>query len=236
MTKLLATVWSPCEVKDAVDGGADIIDVKDPSKGSLGTPSLEVLAGVLELKPSGREVSVAIGDHKIYDPHAPYTAYAASSLGVDYVKVGLETNSYSEALRIASEVVRAASRGGSASVVLVGYADYKLINSIEPLSIIDLASEAGAEYVMIDTRLKNGVDTIKHLGLSYLRGFVEKAREAGVKTAVAGGLRIEHAEILAKLGFDVVGFRTALCVGGRLGRLSRELVSRAKKLVSLHSY
>ena len=232
MVKLLATIWDPSEVEDAVEGGADIIDVKDPSRGSLGTPEFSVLHRVLGEKPRGREVSVALGDHRVYNPLIPYSVYTASALGADYVKIGLETGSFSEALRIAREAVNAAARAGYARVVLVGYADYKLVGSIEPMLVVRVAVEAGADYAMIDTRVKNGVDTIRHLGISYLEEFVKEAHSSGVKTAVAGSLRIEHADRLASIGFDVIGFRTALCVGGRLGRLSRELVRRAKTIIS----
>jgi len=39
--------------------------------------------------------------------------------------------------------------------VVVGYADYSKIGSVEPPKIVDVAKTVGADGVMIDTRIKN---------------------------------------------------------------------------------
>jgi len=41
--QLLVSVANPTEACDAVDGGADIVDAKDPSTGALGAVALDRL-------------------------------------------------------------------------------------------------------------------------------------------------------------------------------------------------
>ena len=48
MTRLLVSVRSAEEAADAVSAGADLIDVKEPSAGSLGAATPEVVAAVME--------------------------------------------------------------------------------------------------------------------------------------------------------------------------------------------
>ncbi len=73
----------------ALAGGADIIDVKDPSQGPLGAPSPRVLSEVVAEVGGAVPVSVALGDL----PNLPHTAALAARgavlSGADYVKVGL---------------------------------------------------------------------------------------------------------------------------------------------------
>ena len=46
MTQLLVSVRNVDEAISAVEGGADIIDVKDPDRGSLGSAAPEVILAV----------------------------------------------------------------------------------------------------------------------------------------------------------------------------------------------
>ena len=153
--KLLVSVKSANEVYEAVAGGADIIDVKDPSTSSLGLPRIGVVKSVVRALNGSKEVSVAIGDIRFYRPEIGYVVETLDSYA-DYVKVGYALNSFEEAEKIASEVVENATR---TKIVFVGYADYKKHGFLEPMQIIDLASKYNVYGVMIDTFEKNGLST-----------------------------------------------------------------------------
>ena len=60
--QLLVSVRSAAEVEGALRGGADIIDAKEPDRGSLGPVSPSTLAAILGLVPRQYPVSVALGD------------------------------------------------------------------------------------------------------------------------------------------------------------------------------
>ena len=49
--QLLVSVSNPTEARRAVDGGADVIDAKDPLNGALGAVSLDTLRQVVSDEP-----------------------------------------------------------------------------------------------------------------------------------------------------------------------------------------
>jgi len=232
VVKLLITVWFPDEVEDAVAGGADVVDVKDPSVGSLGLPNLGVVAEVVERVRGVREVSVAIGDVRCPGRYLEYVAYAVARLGVSYVKVGLEVPSVDLGTEVVTQVVEGLRYcSEKPKLVIVGYADYVRVNSLPPMKVLEVAYKVSADGIMVDTRIKDGTTTFDYLTSEYLKCLVAKAKDYGLFTAVAGSLKKEHIHRCVELGFDVIGFRSAACERGRLGRVSRKLVEELKSEV-----
>src|SRR5687768_1630805 len=60
--RLLVSVRSAEEVAAALAGGADIIDAKEPARGSLGPVTPAVLAAIAACTPASVPLSVALGD------------------------------------------------------------------------------------------------------------------------------------------------------------------------------
>lgn len=233
--KLLISIWTVDEVPEVIDSDADIIDVKDPSTGSLGLPSLNVVLSVVNSVRNYKEISVAIGDVRDYSHTLSYIAYTLSLLNVNYIKIGIEMNDYDKAVYTVSQIRRTIAYCNSKTdIVLVSYADWKSIGTLEPLKVIDLAKVTKVQGVMIDTRIKNGKSTFDHIPLRYLEEFVLNANRSGLYTAIAGGLRIEHIPTCVSLGFNVIGVRTAACSGNRLGRVSREAINALKMAIEKH--
>lgn len=227
--KLLISIWYPSEVPSALRGGADIIDVKNPSRGSLGAPSFKVVREVTEKFRGIRELSAAVGDVTCCPEMAALAAYALSKLGLDYVKIGLQVSDEGEGLEIVREVVETV--GSLSKVIVVGYADYGRAKALPPLKVVEVAYRGDAYGVMIDTRIKDGLTSLDILPMNYIREFVEKAKETNLLKAFAGGLRKEHLAKILNLGFDIIGFRTAACESGRLGRISENKVRELKQII-----
>ena len=61
-TKLLISVRSAEEARIALHAGADIIDVKEPTRGSLGRSSLETIHEIAEIIANQAPLSVALGE------------------------------------------------------------------------------------------------------------------------------------------------------------------------------
>ncbi|MEM1671909.1 MAG: (5-formylfuran-3-yl)methyl phosphate synthase [Archaeoglobaceae archaeon] len=222
------------EAIEAIEGGADIIDVKNPAEGSLGANFPWVISEVAKLaKKHGKEVSATTGDMPYKPGTASLAALGAAVAGADYVKVGLYgIKNEVEAKDVIMAVVRAVkSYDQSKKVVIAGYGDYYRIGAISPLKLPHIASECGADVVMVDTAIKDGSSIFDHMSFESLQEFVSLAKENGLQCALAGNLGWGHLESLRRLSPDIIGVRTIVCENGRNSHVKRELVRKLKMLV-----
>lgn len=220
------------EAIESIEGGADIIDVKNPAEGSLGANYPWVISRIADIaKQRGREVSAAIGDLDFKPGTASLAAYAAASCGADYVKVGLYgVRSKEQAVKLVKAVVKAVEKFNT-KVVAAAYADFKRINSISPLELAEVAVSAKAHGIMVDTAIKDGSKLLDHMDVEELRAFVESAHSAGLFCALAGSIKLEDVPVIKKLKADIIGVRTAVCENGRNSRIKRELVAKLVEVV-----
>jgi uncharacterized protein (UPF0264 family) len=223
------------EALEAIEGGADIIDVKNPAEGSLGANFPWVIREVAKLAKSfGKQVSATTGDMPFKPGTASLAALGAAMAGADYIKVGLYgVRNESEAQEMIKAVVRAVKDFDSEKkVVIAGYGDFYRINAINPLKLPAIASSCGADVVMVDTAIKDGTSIFDHLRFENLYSFVSMAKEHGLLCAVAGNLKWNHLDSLKKLSPDIIGVRSVVCEAGRDSKIRRELVKKLKELVS----
>lgn len=88
MAQLLVSVRSAAEARAALDGGAALVDVKEPSRGSLGRAEATVWAEVAAACGSNVAVSFALGE---VDEHADGDPVPAVPPGAALVKLGLRS-------------------------------------------------------------------------------------------------------------------------------------------------
>ena len=226
--KLLISSTDEKEAVEAIEGGADIIDVKNPKEGSLGASFPWVIKRIREATPKNIEVSCALGDIQNLPGTTSLAALGAATTGVDYIKVGLfGQRTMDEAVCLTQAVTKAVrDYNPSIKVVATGFADAERIGSLDPLLVPQIAYEAKAHFAMIDTAIKDGRNLLSFLAVNQLKGFVDDAHDYGLETALAGSLRKEDLLIIYALGTDIVGFRGAACTcGDRVkGRVTRENV------------
>jgi uncharacterized protein (UPF0264 family) len=227
--RLLVSVRSAAEVAAAARGGADIVDAKEPALGSLGAVSLPVLRAIAEALPAEIPLSVALGDP------ADLRTAAEAVTALDalprprrevYVKLGLAGVHDPDRARalIGSAVAVAVGATARPRVVVVAYADHEQAGVPAPEAVAQLAAEAGAYGVLIDTYSKGGGDLLSWLDLAALRAWAADARARGLLVALAGSLSGETLGRLAGVPADVVGVRGAACEGGRGGWVSEARV------------
>ncbi len=225
MTRLLASVTSLGEAAVALEGGADLIDLKDPATGALGALSEDKIAAVVRYIAGRCPVSATIGDDVI-DPDAVGEAVArTAALGVDFVKVGFFPGADGRAL--ARGLTGEAAKG--TRIVAVLFAD------LDPdFTLIDTLGASGFAGAMLDTARKNGGSLRRCLADARLGHFVTLARSRGLLSGLAGSLAEGDIAPLIALGPDYLGFRTALCRrgerdgaldAGRLGAVSAAVVT-----------
>src|SRR4051794_10666436 len=88
MIGLLVSVRSAAEAVEALAGGADIIDVKEPSRGSLGRADDAVAAEVLAEVDGRRPVSAALGELADWNESLPrgcaFVKWGLANVGKDW--------------------------------------------------------------------------------------------------------------------------------------------------------
>ncbi|MCW4045655.1 MAG: hypothetical protein NWE94_09090 [Candidatus Bathyarchaeota archaeon] len=226
--KLLISPADEKEALEAIAGGAEIIDVKNPKEGSLGASFPWVIRRIRELAPPSIEVSCAIGDAPNLPCAVSLAALGAATTGVDYIKIGLYgVRTKEEAIYLMRNVTKSVKNyNSSIKVVAAGYADAARVGSINPLLVPVIAHLSGADVAMIDTAVKDGENLFAYLTVNQLQGFVNAAHSHGLKAALAGSLRKEDLPTVYNIGADIAGMRSAACTDGdRInGRITREKV------------
>jgi uncharacterized protein (UPF0264 family) len=228
---------SPINVEEAIismKGGADIIDVKNPTEGSLGANFPWVIRSVVEAINSKTPVSATIGDFNFKPGTASLAALGAAASGADYIKVGLfDIQTKEQALELAQCVVKSVKDyDPTKNVVISGYADYKRINSIPVNEIPSICSKAGADVAMMDTGVKDGRSTFEFMSNEQLSQFTESTRELGLISAIAGSLKFEDVDALNKIDPDIIGIRGCVCGGDRNSTIQQQLVEELKASLS----
>jgi uncharacterized protein (UPF0264 family) len=213
--RLLVSVVDAGEARVAASAGADVIDVKDPSRGALGEAAPAVVRAVREATPPHLPVSAALGDGPFRPAAAAAVAGLAAAHGAAFVKLGLRDTS----LAAASENLRAirARLPDGVQLVAAGFADFARAGAPHPLSLPELAAAAGAQGCLLDTAVKDGRGLFHWLGETELAAFVAACRTHRLLSALAGSLTADDVARLVPIGPDLVGVRGAACVGDRVG-------------------
>ena len=225
--RLLVSVRNAAEAAAALEGGADIVDAKEPDAGALGAVSLDTLRAILRTSDGRRPVTAALGDAS---DEAALSRLACSFVdaGATLIKIGLAgVNDEARAGKLIGSAARAA---GADCVVAVAYADYRNAGSLSPGQVLRVAADVGVAGVLIDTADKRGPGLRMLLRLPALVEWVATAHETGLLAALAGKLAADDVAALALTGADIVGVRGAACDGGRAGRLSAARVRRLHAL------
>jgi (5-formylfuran-3-yl)methyl phosphate synthase len=230
---LLVSVRSGEEVSAALAGGADIIDAKEPARGSLGAVDPEVLSAIAARTPGSVPLSVALGDCATEEEarRAVSAARLPKRSAPVYLKLGFAGVASVE--RVVS-LLQTAITTATASVldpdiVGVAYADHRGAGTIPPEDVLHATVAARARGLLIDTYRKDGRGLLDHLSLDRVSALSVSARAAGLLFAVAGSLDSDAISRLAPMA-DILGVRGAACRGGRTGTVTAELVAELRRL------
>ncbi|KXB07408.1 hypothetical protein AKJ52_00215 [candidate division MSBL1 archaeon SCGC-AAA382C18] len=234
MTKLLVSPKNVEEARIASKVNVDIIDVKNPKEGSLGANFPWVISQIREIVPSEILISAAIGDFPNLPGSASLAASGAHNAGADIIKVGLKGPKESnDAINLMEKVVKSINRNSeTGQVVACGYGDFERADTIDIEKLPVIGKEAGVDYVMIDTAIKDGKPVTEFLTLEQLENFVNKAHSLDLKAALAGSLGREEISQLKKLEPDVIGVRGAVCrEKDRTKGMSEELIRDLRNIL-----
>jgi (5-formylfuran-3-yl)methyl phosphate synthase len=233
--KLLVSSSDEKEALEAIAGGVDIIDVKNPKEGALGASFPWTIKRIREIAPEGVEVSCTIGDLPNLPGSVSLAVLGAAATGVNYVKVGLGgVKTREDAVFLLRNAVRAAKDyDSSIKVAATAYADAARVGSVNPLLIPEIAAEANADVAMVDTAVKDGNNLFTFMMNNQLRQLVREAHDRGLLAALAGSLRKEQIPRVRELEADIIGLRGAACTNSDRvnGRITREAVRELAGIV-----
>jgi len=205
MTRFLASVRDAEEAQTVLAAGADIVDLKDPAKGTLGAVDIPLIKASVAAISGRAPVSATVGDLPMDEDRVHDAVCATAACGVDDVKLGILPGGNPQGC-----FARLHARPPRAGLILVFFAD--AMPGFDPVAA---ALNAGARGLMLDTAGKGTGALLEHMAVGDVARFVEAGRRAGLMVGVAGSLRPKHVAPLLALSPDVVGFRGALCHGSR---------------------
>jgi uncharacterized protein (UPF0264 family) len=228
MSGLVVSVRNAAEARIALDGGAALIDVKEPTEGSLGRAAPTVLASVLEIVAGNRPVSAAMGE--LIDWSETELPQDVGRLA--YLKWGLSNCPPDWAARLTH--LRTRIEGSSAcQLVVTAYADWRRANAPPPRDVCHLAIQTRAKAFLLDTWNKDGTSLSDWVLPAEVLELRQQCRAAGVLVVLAGGLALRNIRELSYIQPDLFAVRGAVCLGGRRdGELDTE---RVRSLVTFLS-
>lgn len=220
MTAMLASVTGPEEAEIAIAGGADIVDLKDPSAGALEALPIDRIRETVAAVGGRRPTSAVAGI--LGGPRAESLVRAIAETGVDYVKVGIPPDGDRPALIAVLSGLSFKTR-----LVAVLFADQES----DFLALLPSLGAAGFAGVMLDTAEKSAGRLLSHADVSRLGEFVKAAQSQRLMAGLAGSLEEPDVPRLLPLAPDLLGFRGALCAGDRSSGLSPARVKAIRRLI-----
>ncbi len=228
MTGLLVSVRDTDEAAVALAAGVDVIDIKEPFRGSLGAASAETVASVLSCVAGRAVVSAACGELVDWDAKSSWTRQfieVECPARPRLAKIALARcdglPDWQDHWRVWAETLPAGT-----SPVGVIYADRAIAQSPPWEAIVALANEIRAPYVLVDTYDKSSGTLFDHWSAAMLRAFAEDVSVAGLGIVLAGSLRGDDILRATEFEPDFIAVRGAACRGGRTGAVDAAAIRR----------
>ena len=224
MTRLIVSVRSAEEALAALEGGADLIDVKEPNSGSLGRAATEVLEEIADAVAGRLPLSAALGELG--------EAIDAATIGAlrhyAYAKIGLAgaTNdpswqsTWGSLNQSLSQDVRP---------VAVVYADGQQCAAPDVDEVLAVSLELACGAILVDTFHKDGRNLFDHWSTAEVTRVVHFARQNGLLSVLAGALQLPSIRLATTLSPDFVAVRSAVCEGTRTGAIRTNLVDEMSR-------
>ena len=232
MTQLLVSVRNVDEAITAAEGGADIIDVKEPFHGSLGCAAPEVILAIADavkrIKGVKPPLSLALGELKEWQTgDLTSLRNAIQTAAPQFLKLGLAEACTAEGAGswVAEWLQIRSAIPGMHQWVAVAYADDEQASSPAVDVVLRVASECGCRILLLDTYAKNGTTLLDHVSLDALQVIRRQTHQHGLKLALAGSVAISDLPRLSRVHPDIIAVRGAVCAhGDRTATISRSLV------------
>ncbi len=227
---LLVSVRDKPEARAAIVGGCDILDVKEPRRGSLGMADVEAIRDIIETarqEPLVRDLknpSAVIATNR---GHLPVSAALGEIVdwletdeipqlppGLEFAKLGPAglagcSNWPAQWREVRVRFERGLSK--PPSWVAVCYVDWELAGAPNPEEIIEHGTEAGCPFVLFDTWNKQAGSLLDWAAPELLAGWIDRIHGAGMRVALAGNVTTKTLIDIVPLQPDLIAVRGAVC-------------------------
>lgn len=227
--RLLVSVRSVDEALQAIAGGVEILDVKEPTHGSLGMAAIDEIARIASLRDlESRAIPLSVALGEVHD-WTRLSRIPALPDGISFAKLGLAKCSLSSQWRVDLRNVRTRFESESSSQlhwVAVAYADHEQAQSPTVSEVLDEAIASECAGLLVDTFSKGEFHLLDVTDSETLTKLANDCHAAGLFFALAGKLRRDSLPRLAKVPADVIAIRTAACAESvRTSAIDSTLVS-----------
>jgi uncharacterized protein (UPF0264 family) len=209
-----------------MDVGVDVLDVKDPDRGSLGRPASAVLRQIVDRVDGRLPISAALGELIECDPASLQDLPASLA----YAKLGLsgcaELCDWPERwARVWQALPPRTQR------VAVAYADRVRAQAPRWQEVVEQAGRLDCRVLLVDTFDKTRGNLRHFLKHTQLAELTRCARTYGLRVALAGSINRQSLPQILSLQPDLVAVRGAVCRGGRRGVIDRESTAELMRLL-----
>jgi uncharacterized protein (UPF0264 family) len=217
------------EAEEALAGGADWIDLKEPRRGPLGAVTADIAREVAACVGARAPLSAAAGE--LADWATASSRELLDVPGISHLKLGLADCSgkpWESWWRAAQQEAAALGK----ELVAAAYVDHVAARAPCPADVLRCAASAGAAWLLVDTFDKSGASLCDHWSTDEIADFLRSARTSGLATVLAGGLT---RDAIAQLPWDLVDMaavRGAACAGPREASVCRERVADLVRTLS----
>jgi|GEM_PF-765910 len=236
--RLLVSVRSAREAERAIAGGVEILDVKEPSHGSLGMASLNEITAIASMPPVvSKEIPLSVALGEVID-WSNSSAFPVLPSGISFAKLGLSRCTSQSGWQSEWRRVRGAFDRRSKSIlhwVAVAYADSATAESPGVHEVLDAAIDGGCAGLLIDTWGKGARNLFFSMDVTSIAEIADKCHAAGLFLAVAGKLDQASLPSLSAVPADILAIRSAACTASnRTSELDSGLVRKFRDEMRLH--
>jgi uncharacterized protein (UPF0264 family) len=212
-TKLLVSVRSVAECRRALHPAVDVIDIKEPERGSLGAADTTTLRAIVDWVAGRRSVSAALGELR----DAAAIEFSSLPVGLSFAKFGLAGCAMTDWPDAWSAAIRRLPP--QTTPVAVAYADWQRAQSPPWPEVLTVGQQLGSQVLLIDTFEKSAGRLFDSLTFDELLEIRQRTRAAAMQLALAGSLQLADIAMLHNIAPDFIAVRSAVCNGRRTGVL-----------------
>ena len=210
-TGLLVSVRSVAEARLVLQHDNVWLDLKEPSAGSLGRPSIETIEDFLSLTRSNpAPTSIAAGELVQWTDNLSATL-AAKLPPHCFIKFGLSNakNAKPDWADSLAQIGKTLHR--RQQMILVHYADSEAAQCPDWIQTLRTAEMLDCRYVLVDTYDKSSGGLLDHFSIERLESMIQIANAKNLAVALAGSLQANQLGSLMNVGAAWLGFRGAVC-------------------------
>ena len=220
---ILISFRSIDEVSEECLKYVDILDLKDPDKGAIGSWEIKNLKKIISKFGNKIKISATLGDeNKVYKILNKLKLF--DSLKLDYIKFGIFTNDIGQLTFLLNNIKK---RKFKTELVPVIFVENKFLRNFVAENI-KAFKRFGYNFLLLDTYSKDVGNIFEICSEDYLKILLNQSLLNNLSIGLAGKLNLSNISQLVELQPKIVGFRSAVCEGeNRKKELS---MSKLKKL------